>query len=78
MTPEQTELIKLLGTSAIFLFQLKVLWDAFQSNHAETMAELRAIRGEQESIKSRITKLETEFNIYDPPTHPRRPEATNQ
>lgn len=74
MTPEQIDFVKVLGVSAVFLFQLKVLWDAFQSNHAETMSELKAIRGEQESIKSRLSRLEFEFNIIDPPTQPKRPQ----
>jgi hypothetical protein len=74
MTPEQMELVKTLGLSAVFLLQLKVVWDALQANHAETMNELKGIRGEQESIKSRITRLEFEFAINDPPTKPKRPQ----
>lgn len=73
MTPEQIELVKTLGVSAVFLLQLKVVWDALQANHQETMNELKGIRGEQESIKGRLTRLEAEWDIYDPPTKPERP-----
>lgn len=72
MTPE--EWIKLVGLSAVFLFQLKVVWDALQNNHQETMNELKGIRGEQESIKTRLTRLEYEFGVNDPPTKPKRPQ----
>lgn len=73
MTPEQLEVLKVLGLSAVFLFQLNRVYNDAQKQHAETMGELKAIREDQQSIKSRLTRLETEFNIYDPPTKPQRP-----
>lgn len=73
MTPEIEAWVKILGPSAIFLIMLRQIYLDGKTERAEMLDLLRKMQPEIESIKTRITRLETEFDIYDPPTKPKRP-----
>lgn len=72
MTPEQTELFKILGISAIFLLQLRQIYYDGREDRAKMLAMLAEIQPDLVTVKERLAALETRLDIFDPPTHPTR------